>query len=1351
MNPTTNPLDPTLRTLSSCDCCTGTQAQTPAAIENRPGLTTVSFRAGNHGQFKASLLAALTDKDLPALAGLRTRDDEDFTIALLDGFSAMAEVLTFYTERIANEAWLRTAVQRRSMLELARGIGYELKPGVAAETWAAFTVEDATGAPGWADVKTGTKLQSIPGPGEDPQTYETVTDFEARKEWNVWPALALHRVLPVLGDNEIRLAGTTTQLNPGDALLLIGKERENDTGSERWEFRLARKVTTVAATGPLPAHTVVTLDRPLGYKRGGRQVLPPSLEPVRVFALRRRASVFGYNAPDWRSLPDSTRQSYRSAAGLDAHQTDTEWPNFTIFSPQQLVKVEVAQTIQATAAEVAAAAKSEGSATGAQWRAKTMHIGGQAIGGAVKTASDAVSLAMRMRDDVERVAQTVGDSILNGAKQMIESRIQAVTGPATMDAAERVLMPLRAGIDSLRPRIENVFSVFNSVAEATAEIVSLVKEQIGDTTALLFRDDDTLKAWAGEIATAAKGLIGTRNAKERIRKIVQDAIASGLAGRNPGDPATSVVNCVNGYLTSDGFKRSAGAIYTSAMQYATNKIATMQPPASINLANLPGEVASHSIEIAKSALNLTTLGADAIESIQRFADTAVNEVIGQVQLGLESTAAGIRDAALTAARAVAMDAGLLRGLLDTAETTGASARTMVETLFGAIAVEFVQLVVALTVDAVSEADAAAKRSRTAAAMAEIVQQTAEIAKQTVPWIIRGTAMAGGVTAAGLALGPLAGLAVVGAVVEAPALLALAGTMALLATGPAAALLVTTGIAVETVVINHAAAGAEDARKRIHETADRAKRDRQGSIEKHQLVSAQDTIDLDQVYAKLMTGDWVVLADGDYGEVFRIMALEEAARADFLLTGKTTRLKLAGEWENIAGSHVREITVFCEPTELPLAPVLREDSVGGSMIEVAAAVTGLPPERLLLIRGTDADTGMPAVETMRWVSSETIPEGTRLYLREPLKLRYRRETAFVQGNVARVTHGETVAAEIMGSGNAGSEHQKFALKQKPLTYTQSTDGSTSSLSIYVNGVQWQEAPSLYGLGPTERAFVVRLDDDGTTRVIMGDGWFGARLPTGPENVVAHYRKGIGLAGLVKAGQLTQLLNRPLGIRSATNPAASSGAADPEAMAEARTNAPLQTLTLDRVVSLTDYADYSRAFPGVAKAHAAWVWTQRGRGVLVHVVGPDEAEFTAADALPDNLKNALLTHGDPLTPVTVRSGKVTRFVLAGTVTADRDRVAADVKAALDAALTGAFCYAERDFGQAVALSEVLQVIHSVPGVQHADLTAFHLSGGSGTGPVVTATVPQPGDGLEAAPVAEVPVIDADSLTNLTVILA
>jgi hypothetical protein len=504
------------------------------------------------------------------------------------------------------------------------------------------------------------------------------------------------------------------------------------------------------------------------------------------------------------------------------------------------------------------------------------------------------------------------------------------------------------------------------------------------------------------------------------------------------------------------------------------------------------------------------------------------------------------------------------------------------------------------------------------------------------------------------------------------------------------------------------------------------------------------IHLDSVQDSFVPGSWVALQRPGsssrtvgYTELYAVRGMATDAKTGFGLSAKVTKLALRGEkLKEEFNTRLRETVVMGKSEFLDDARTELTTLVTGATITLDAAVEGLEPGRLLIVSGIDS-VGVSRVEHV--ILKEAA--GDQLTLEEPLLYSYAPASVVIHANAARVTHGESVAVEILGSGNAGKEHQKFALKQKPLTYTLSAEGAASSLSIYVNGLQWDETPSLYGRGPKERVYVVRLDDDGTTRVTMGDGWFGARLPTGTENVSAYYRKGIGLDGLVNAGQLTQLLNRPLGIRSATNPAASSGAADPEKMDEARANAPLQTLTLDRVVSLSDYADYSRAFPGVAKAHAVWVWTPRGRGVLVHIAGPDEAVFTAADALPGNLAAALLGHGDPLMPVTVRSGKITRFVLAGTVFADSDRIATDVKAALDSVLIAAFCYNERDFGQPVAPSEVLQLIHSVPGVRNAELTGFHP---------VTATAPRSGDGLDAAAVAELVVFDASSLSNLTVTL-
>ena len=136
------------------------------------------------------------------------------------------------------------------------------------------------------------------------------------------------------------------------------------------------------------------------------------------------------------------------------------------------------------------------------------------------------------------------------------------------------------------------------------------------------------------------------------------------------------------------------------------------------------------------------------------------------------------------------------------------------------------------------------------------------------------------------------------------------------------------------------------------------------------------------------------------------------------------------------------------------------------------------------------------------------------------------------------------------------------------------------------------PRLYGLRPSDESYLVRHADDGAVTVVFGDGVQGARLPTGVENVTAAYRSGIGAAGMVPAGALTLLMTQPLGVRSVTNPLPASGAADPEQRDDARRNAPLTVLAMERVVSLQDAEDFTRAFAGVGKCSATAVW-RRGR--------------------------------------------------------------------------------------------------------------------------------------------------------------
>ena len=136
-------------------------------------------------------------------------------------------------------------------------------------------------------------------------------------------------------------------------------------------------------------------------------------------------------------------------------------------------------------------------------------------------------------------------------------------------------------------------------------------------------------------------------------------------------------------------------------------------------------------------------------------------------------------------------------------------------------------------------------------------------------------------------------------------------------------------------------------------------------------------------------------------------------------------------------------------------------------------------------------------------------------------------------------------------------------------------------------------------------MVRIDDDGTTRVVLGDGKHGKRLPTGSANVTAKYRAYMGVEGEVAEETLIQLKTRPLGIRGVVNASAAGGAAPPTDLESARTRAPGSVRTLGRIVSLTDYRDFARSFTGIGKARADIVWYQGKR--VVHV--------TVAPACPD----------------------------------------------------------------------------------------------------------------------------------------
>ena len=876
-----------------CGCCAGVDADTPARVHNPPGLSAIAWRVGRHGDFLASMQARLSSTDTPALAALGTREMSDFSLALADAMATSLDVLSFYTERYAQEHYLRTATERLSVREMARLIGYRL-------THLAFKLLEAPGAapPEPIQIPVGTRVQSVPGQDETAQSFETVAEVPARVQWNAMPVQTRVPWRPQSGDTELWLDGLATQLQPGDAILIVGSDRVSDPGGEHWDVRVLSAVLPDNAN----ARTRVLWNHPLG---SAFPTMSPAGVGVEVHAFRQRTALFGHNAPDPNLL---------SGRGSNlAQKIDRSTPS--------------------------------------NWTWKQFHING-----------------------------------------------------TTVD------------LESANPKI-------------------------------------TAGTWF--------------------------ALVSNEAG--------------------------------------------------LGSADLPGYT-----ELYRA---------------QRVSQLSRND------FGISGKTTRITP--------------------DTTENLSAARFGLRNTL--------------------------------------VLAQSERLATVDTPLFhpVQGDTLTLGQRVDGLLPGQA---------------LAVSGTrqrIAIAAGAKGLSLLLTQG----------------------------------GSV----ALNEGDELFMTAPASRLVGLTAITLG----AEAFTALLGQPSARLRLALTDR----------DGHSG------TLMAQGHELRLAPARKDDPLVREIAHIA-------------------DTGQ-AVLLER--------DHTQLKLDAALRHVYERASVRINGNVAPATHGETVEA-LLGNGDAGSAGQRFVLNQAPLTYVSAPtpSGGASTLELRVADVLWTEAPTLYQASPGARVYQTRQDDDGLTTVEFGDGVEGARLPSGQSNVRARYRKGLGVAGNVAAGQLTTLLSRPLGVSEVVNPEPATGGEDGELLERARENAPLTVLTLDRAVSITDYASFARAFAGIDKAHALWIPAGPAQGVFLTIAGVDGAVVPPSGATFASLGAALRNHGDALVPLHLRNHLGVRFRVRLSVKVLASHETDPVLQALEAALRAHFSFARRQFGQTVSVDEVAAVAQAVAGVQAVHVTRLHRVG-------------------------------------------
>lgn len=332
-------------------------------ISNRPGLPAIAYRVGDYRSFYQRMLSNLSKNLLGEgenpLKYLTTRDQADPAIALLDAWAVVVDVLTFYQERIANEGYLRTAIESRSIRELVRAIGYELNPGVAASVYLAFTVEDTPDGLPVAKVPQGTGLTSIPVADESPQVFETSEDLIARLEWNALkprPAKSQQISIKISAADEseensslkisaadkpeenssllidgyqieqgkqengypayLYLQGISTQLKPGDHIVL----RDEET------LDAPAYILRLETVEPIPPenYTQITWSEQLliynSQDTASAGIV--TFQSPQILAFRQPASLFGHNAPNWRNFGNLVERGLLRQEWSDQLPTD---------------------------------------------------------------------------------------------------------------------------------------------------------------------------------------------------------------------------------------------------------------------------------------------------------------------------------------------------------------------------------------------------------------------------------------------------------------------------------------------------------------------------------------------------------------------------------------------------------------------------------------------------------------------------------------------------------------------------------------------------------------------------------------------------------------------------------------------------------------------------------------------------------------------------------------------------------------------------------------------------------------------------------------------------------------------
>lgn len=300
-------------------------------------------------------------------------------------------------------------------------------------------------------------------------------------------------------------------------------------------------------------------------------------------------------------------------------------------------------------------------------------------------------------------------------------------------------------------------------------------------------------------------------------------------------------------------------------------------------------------------------------------------------------------------------------------------------------------------------------------------------------------------------------------------------------------------------------------------------------------------------------------------------------------------------------------------------------------------------------------------------------------------------------------GVTIPNEVIGTSN-GESSQVFKLSKTPVI--------ENSVRLTVNGISYTQVPYLIDYQNYDPVFSTYTNAQGVTYVVFGDNVSG-RIPPVNAQITATYRIGGGTSGNVGVNTIKFILtNGVSGLSvlnqfiSASDSGAASGGGDFESTDAIRVNAPLSLRTLERAVSLSDYANLCIK-GGAAKAVAiADVYTSvtvyfapfGDKGVTGDGVTPSTVFNNTVTSLRAYLNNKIPAN----TTITFQPPSYVNAFIDADITVLPQYKQSLVLSEVTAKLDTLFQFDNVIFADRVTVNDITSAINSVPGVAFVEPT-------------------------------------------------